>query len=77
MILNDYRCYVCGKEYADLPEPPEECGNTKPDGIACHSRRFWKLPAAPAVRVVGGTPKFHQRNASDRSDDKSKPKEER
>lgn len=46
MILNDYRCCVCGRVYKDVPEPPKKCQG-------CLRSRFWKVPSAPAIQFKG------------------------
>lgn len=44
--LYDFRCYICGRIYPDLPEPPKQCQG-------CLRSRFFKVPAAPAIRFIG------------------------
>jgi predicted nucleic acid-binding Zn ribbon protein len=46
MPLFDWKCYVCGLTYKDLPEPPKKCQG-------CLRSRFWKVPSAPAIRFKG------------------------
>jgi DNA-directed RNA polymerase subunit RPC12/RpoP len=42
VALHDYRCYVCGRIYKDLSEPPKQCQG-------CLRSRFWKVPSAPSL----------------------------
>ena len=58
MPLYDFRCMICGYvnkdvlHVADLGMCPK-----------CRSRSWTKVPPAPAnVKIIGGTPKFHDKD---------------
>ena len=57
MILYDYHCFHCGKWCMDVPVKQADLA------IYCErcGERMRRMPAAPAVRVKGGTPKFYAR----------------